>query len=56
MSCVSCFSCVDESVRRLSPIINVWAGEASLFGVTAGVSGELPVFASFFHERVSHED
>ena len=50
MSCVSCFSCVDESVRR-SFIISVWAGEATVFGVAAecaaGVFGELPVFASF---------
>ena len=34
MFCVSCFSCVDKSVRR-SSIINEWAGEASVFGVTA---------------------
>ena len=27
------FSCFDKSVRRSS--INVWAGEASVFGVTA---------------------
>ena len=35
MSCVSCFCCVDKSVRR-SSIINEWAGEpASVFGVAA---------------------
>ena len=46
MSYFFCFSCVDRSVRR-SSIINVWAGEASVFEVPAGVSGEFPVFASF---------
>ena len=49
MSCVSCFqSCVDESVRR-SSIISVWAGEATVFEVTAKCTsgGGLPVFASF---------
>ena len=48
MSRVSCFSCVDKSVKR-SSIISVWAGEATVFGVTAECAsgGELPVFASF---------
>ena len=31
---VSCFPCVGGSVRR-SSISNVWAGKASVFGVTA---------------------
>ena len=51
MSCVSCFSCVDKSGRR-SSIINEWAGEASVFGVTSKcASGGLRVS----DERVGHE-